>query len=58
MFNYIRARDKISKPQTQPQEVSGSDLSLSKANCVNIGLNTLKVPTYVTSDIDHHTSCL
>ena len=45
-------------PQMKSQAVSGSDISISKANSVNICLNTLKVTTDVPSDIDHHTSCL
>ena len=42
----------------KPQAVSGSDLSLYKAICVNPGLNTIKVYTDLPSDIDPHTSRL
>ena len=46
------------KLQIQPWAVSGSDLSLSKATCVTLGLNTPEVTIDVTSAIDPHTSCL
>ena len=42
----------------QPQAVYVSDLYLYKATHVNIGLNTIKVPTYVTFDLDPLTSWL
>ena len=50
-FNYMINQHQISKFKMQPQAVYGSDISLSKATCANLGLNILKVPTYVPSDI-------
>ena len=58
MLNYIHAHHKISKIQTQPQEFSGSDISLYKATCVIFSLNNIKVPTGVPSDIYPDTSNL
>ena len=46
---------KVSMLQMKHKTVSGSDIYLSKATFVNIGLSTLKVPTYVPSDLDTHT---
>ena len=54
----LTAQLQIIKRQTQCQAVSGSDIYLSKAACVNIGLNPLKVPTDVPSDLDPHASHL
>ena len=48
----------IYKLQMQPQAVYGSDISLSKATSVNIGLNILKFHIYVTSDLDPRASRL
>ena len=58
MHNYIHAHHKNSKIQTQPQEFSGSDISLYKATCVIFGLNNIKVPTGVPSDLYPDTSNL
>ena len=52
------AQYQIYKVQMQPQAFYGSDLSLSKATSVNLGLNTLKFHIYVTSDIDPRASRL
>ena len=41
--------------QIQNQAVPGSDPSLPKSNCVNLGLNPINVPIDVTYDIDNHT---
>ena len=40
------------------ETVYGSDISILKANCVNIGFNPIKFPTYVPSDVDTLTSHL
>ena len=58
MLTYIRAHHNFLKLQMQPQAVSVYDLSLSKATCVNLGINYLKVTTYVPSGIDTQTSRL
>ena len=52
----LNVKLKIIKHKTITQTVSVSDIFLFKSTCVNIGLDTLKFTTYVTSDIDTHTS--
>ena len=54
----IRAQNHISKLQTQPREVSVSDIFLSMATCVNIDLYNLKFPTGLPSGIYPHSSRL
>ena len=46
------------KCQAQPQTSYVSEISLFKATCVNIGLNPLKVTTFIPSDINPHISHL
>ena len=58
MITSINTNNKISKLQTKPHTVSGSDLYLSKTTSTNIGLNPLKVLTDVTSYFYPHTSRL
>ena len=56
MINYIHAHHKISKIQTQPQALSGSDTSFYKGTCVIFSLNNIKFPTGVPSDLYPDTS--
>ena len=57
-LNYMIAKHQIFKLQIQIQVVSGSDISISKSDCVNIGFNPLKVTTDVYSNHDAHKSHL
>ena len=52
----LTAQLQVMKRQAQPQAESVSDIYLFNSICVDIGLNTLKVPTNVRYDIDPHTS--
>ena len=54
----LTAQLQIINNQTHTHTVYVYDISLSEDTCVNIGLNSLKVPKYVPSDIDNHTSHL
>ena len=49
---------KVSMLQMKHKTVSGSDIYLSKATFVNIGLNPLNVTKYVPSDVHPHISCI
>ena len=52
------AQHQTYKLQIQPQTVSGSYLSLFKAPCFTLGINTLRVTKCVPSNIDPHSSRL
>ena len=57
ILNYICNQHQIHKHKEQPRAVYGSDIYLTKATCFYFGLNTIKVTTYVFSDLDPDTSC-
>ena len=55
MLTSIRAPLQLSNLQMQPQEVFSSDMYISKATCLNFGLDPINITMVVSYDIDPDT---